>query len=51
MGNLCLLCAARSYGGDEMEGDEIEEGEKVIEICRQKGQLDHRINGGGKAER
>ncbi len=34
MGNLCLLCAARSYGGDEIEGDEMEEGEKVIEICR-----------------
>jgi len=46
MGNLYLLYAARSY-----DGDKIEEGEKVIEICRQKGQLDHRIDGGGKAER
>ncbi len=34
MGNFCLLYAARSYGGDEIEGDEMEEDDKIIEIYR-----------------
>ena len=34
MGNLYLLYAARSYGGDKIKNDKIKKDEKIIKICR-----------------